>query len=426
MRTIALVIVATFALSGCAALVEVAALDEAGVGATAAEGAGGTFAATNVALSDSLSEDVTGGLNSGTREGALSNAFSDLTDGGQRPAQLNLSSQGTISARGQPVASLDSAGNITASGKKIGFVNAEDTRLYEYLSDGSEKPVAVLRGFVRQNGVELISQTDGTVVRIMRSDVVLDVIGIRDGQYLVRLADGEEGLVASGAVDTLALLGLTQLIAGCPDDNHEGAVVRRSGEVVRFKDCKKQDGAFVLSADGADTIIDSYDVVTVLTGGGIPGVQGDGADQRLVTYAQSAAVAAGMNPGEQAMNFLATTPYIPALEQARYQPGQTNPFVERRQMTDAPQFEARAERPQDRPDEPFQRQDRRQDMGSQAFQARQDFARPVPPGPVAGRPAFFTQQPRMPMQRPGGYMVRQQYAGGRGYSEGPRRSFGNR
>jgi hypothetical protein len=321
MRIILLLIMASFGLSGCALLVEAGALEAAGVGEGAAGGAAASVAATDFELSSSLAEDITGRVDSGTREGSLANAFAELTNNGQRTARLGLSQNGTITASGQPIASLDADGNIFAADRKIGFVNAADTRLYQISSNGSTSPIAVIRGFVPENGVQLISQVDGTLIRILRSDVVVDVIAIRNGQYLVRLASGDIGLIPSSAVRNLALLGLVQLIAACPEDGREGAVVRHDGEVIRFKRCERKDNAYVLSTDAGDTIVDAHDVETVLTGSGIPGVQGDGSDQRLVSYAQQSAATAGVQPGEQAMNYLADVAFVPALEQAHYQYG---------------------------------------------------------------------------------------------------------
>ncbi len=148
--------------------------------------------------------------------------------------------------------------------------------------------------------------------------MVVDVIGFRQGQYLIRLAGGEIFAIPPEAVAAIALLGLHQLVAGCPQNDREGAVVRNSGEMVRFRHCEQRDGVYVLVTDDGDAMIDAYDVKGVLSGDGIPGVQGDDARRKLIEDAQATASAVGAQPGQPAVEILSRGPAVPALEQVRY------------------------------------------------------------------------------------------------------------
>jgi hypothetical protein len=307
-------------------LADLGALADAGIGEAAAgeaaAGAGASeaaFASADVGVSEDLVVEVEDGLHSGTRQGALSNLFEKWTDGGRRIGRFSIDRSGIISAGGQNMAFLDQSGRIMAQGSQIGFIDADTVRVQEVLNDGTHRPIGILEGFVRSNGVEITSQADGTLVRVLRPNVAVDVIGFRQGQYLIRLAGGETFAIAPEAVAAIALLGLHQfVVAGCPDNDREGAVVRTSGEMVRFKRCEKRDGAYVLATDDGDAIVDAYDVKGVLSGDGIPGVRGDDARQKLIDDAQATASAVGTQPGEPAVQILGHGPAVPALEQVRY------------------------------------------------------------------------------------------------------------
>ncbi|HEY5070404.1 MAG TPA: hypothetical protein VII63_00090 [Caulobacteraceae bacterium] len=317
MRTILLIVLASIGLGGCALLFEAGALEgaEVGVAAGAETGAAeGLFASADITTSPDLSEGVAEDVASPTRRGELSNALYKMTDGGTRPAQWHVNRGGAISAAGQPMARIYSDGEVVGAGRKLGYFSAQDSLLYEYTSDGGTRKVAALKGFVTENGVKLVTREGGTLMRILRRDVAMDIIGMGDGQYLVRLADGTQAWLPSAAVATLALLAVPQLLFGCPTQDHEGAVVRKSGEIVRFKTCEERGNAYIVSDGESTTIIDAYDVETILTGDGIPGIQGDDASQAMVRNAQVAARAVGAAPGEEAMNVLHQTPFSPVLE----------------------------------------------------------------------------------------------------------------
>ena len=318
---IAVILAASSALGGCALFLEGAAIGEAGLGiaeAGAAEGAGAVASAAEIGISADLAEEAVMRVGSGTRAGALSNSFAKITEDGQVTGRLTLAQDGTLRASNQIMARIDSTGDILALQRKIGFIEARDGLVYDLMQDGSHSPIGQLEGFVRENGVQVTSQFNNTLIRILRQDVAIDVIGVRPGFYLLRLPSGEVGLVPSAAVGLLSLLGLKQVLASCPDGDREGALVRQSGEVVRFSSCREADGAFVLNGASGDAIIDANDVKAFLVGDGVPGVKGDEANARIQSYANAAAAAVGAAPGDQAMTVLATSAPVPQLENALY------------------------------------------------------------------------------------------------------------
>ncbi len=176
LSTILVLAAASMMLSGCA-LLDLGALAEAGVGEAAAgeaaAGAGASageaaFASAEVGVSEDVVVDVEDGLRSGTRQGALSNLFDKWTEGGRRVGRFSIDRSGIISAGGQNMAYLNSSGNIMAQGSRIGFIDGDTVRVQEVLKDGTHQPVGILEGFVRSNGVEITSQVDGTLVRVLR------------------------------------------------------------------------------------------------------------------------------------------------------------------------------------------------------------------------------------------------------------------
>jgi hypothetical protein len=423
MRTTLALLFATFALSGCAAAALELGLEEAGIGAVAEEGAAGAaFAPSEVILSENLADTVESSVRSGTRQGELSNAFYRLTNGGQQAGRFTISSDGGISAAGERLATLDANGRVLVQGQEVGFVSGEHPWLYEYLRDGTTRPIGVLEGFTAQNGVQVASQADGAFVRVLRPGAAVDVVGIADGRYLLRLTDGEDVWVDAHALQALSLLAIPQFLAGCPNDDRQGAVMRKSGELVRFAHCEKRDGAYVLSGADGQTIIDQYDVNAILVGDQVPGVPGDDAGQTIVSDAQATASLLGTAPGQPTVDALGQSPDLPALEQVRYGQRSEQAIDALRENLAATGMSVWSQAPRQtpwlsqRPPEQFARADDGRQSGTspadRPYEARQD--------PWRGRAPDQTA----PSARNDDAMRRTDAAGPRPFSEPPRdRSF---
>jgi hypothetical protein len=390
---------ASVGLGGCALLFEGAALEGAGIGMEAAgvaeasgvvaggEMAGASLAAADLELSYDLVESAELRVAEGAQRGALTDSFSKLTDSGRVRGSMKLDGRGQIYASNRPLAAINrSTGEIFAGGRRIGYLNSGDSLMYEYLRDGSTQAVARLEGFVAENGVELRPEPGGaTSVRILRSDLAVDVIGVRDNFYVVRLPNGETGLLPVAALSGVSIIALSQFerhcaqrddaagpwlgvqsqdlspetaevlsvpgsqgaylasvtsggpadragvnpgdvvlrvngetVAGAADlsrmtqsgssgdpeelsvwrDGREiaihaalarreqpGALIRSSGELIRYRSCEEGDGAAILHNPDGDTIVDAYDDSGTLRGDGIPGVVSEEAHQRVAAIA---------------------------------------------------------------------------------------------------------------------------------------------
>jgi hypothetical protein len=407
----AVVVLAMAGLGGCELFLEAGALEGAGVGMEAAEAGGlaaageAGVAATEVAdlgVSYDLVEDAQLRASEGAQRGQLTEAFSRLTDQGRGRGTMRLNGRGQLFAAEKPVATINRAtGRIYAGNRLIGYLDGDsagDGLIHEYLRDGGTQPVARMEGFIAENGAEFRPNPDGsTGLRVLRSDVSLDVIGIRDNFYLVRLPGGEMGLVPIGAFSSVALLALAQKDRRCLDDKsravgwlgvqtnevtdnqarafglasgngafvngvvsgspasraglapgdvistlngeaihgaqrfHDslvllhpgdeielvvlrqtgavtvqvslgererpGAVILKSGELVRFERCEVENGATILHASDGDTIVDAAYADSTLTGDGVPGVTDEQAHVEVASIAARSGYVFANRPG---------------------------------------------------------------------------------------------------------------------------------
>jgi hypothetical protein len=149
-------------------------------------------------------------------------------------------------------------------GAPAGYVS--NSQIFEFVRNGQSQAIAELRGFTVRNGVSLTSRLGGgTEVRVLRSQVYLDVLKLEPDRYLVRLPDGTEGYIPSEAAH-LFVLGLAQYTQNCQRDR-SGAIVKRSGATVPFIDCSVQDGRFLVETTDGPRLIEASDVSGVLVGG---------------------------------------------------------------------------------------------------------------------------------------------------------------
>jgi hypothetical protein len=278
---IALVLIACAALGGCELLFDAVPMESAGIGALESEGAMGAEALPPgdagasggiglAAISDDIAEVADGIPLTPRMEGELSDILRRWTNDGAEIGRVLIERDGVLRANGYAVARLESEGTLYASnGLELGRFNAADGRLYEFLRDGSKRPIAELRGFTAENGVDLYLDPFGqTVVRILKPSSLIEVVGVENGRYLVRLVNGRLGWVPGEAVVWLALLGLHQTAHHCPQIG-DGIVAETSGERIYFTRCKEQDGQFILSTPDGSLDVPQARVAFVLSGDGV-------------------------------------------------------------------------------------------------------------------------------------------------------------
>jgi hypothetical protein len=251
-----------FLLSGCAAVVAegiavdaVAATAEGTLAADAA--AGGELAAARAAggaaMADSaLAVDATGGglagapmarllvsdpmLQFAEEGGALRIGLQRLTANGTRTAVLGVDASGVIRAGLEPIAEFRGR-SLFYDNQRVGEL--EGNVLFD-VRDGARSAVAELDGVLP--GRILAPRYRGL---LGASEVFVEVTQVSDGFYTIRLS-GQEFRVPAAFV-SLALLG-TQL-GTCSDER--GAVVRRSGAIVRYERCREdRDVYYLQTADG--------------------------------------------------------------------------------------------------------------------------------------------------------------------------------
>lgn len=274
-------LLACLALGGCELLFDAEALEGAGVGATGEMGAAlepGLAAAGPVAgdafigeaaISDDLTTVADDASLTPEMEGQLTRLLSRWTVEESEIGKVAIGRTGYLYANGYVVARLMADGDLFApSGLRLGRFSAMDGRLYEYLSNGSERAIGSLEGFTANDGVHVYADLFGnTVVRVLRPGSVMQIIGEEGGWYRVRLVSGATGWLPSGSIVTLVLIGVAQTQQHCPKG--DGVAVLRSGASIRFQKCREDKDGFSLSTTGGARWIGRADLAYFIDGDGI-------------------------------------------------------------------------------------------------------------------------------------------------------------
>lgn len=242
-----------FILSGCAILLEEAALVDAGAGVSASEpvamGIRGAAASETIVISDDMGASLRSVRFNPAIRGTLADSLSQITEGGERAITLRISPSGAIEGNGYTVARLGRNGLIYAPrGARLGLISQQG-RLLEYTRTGELQHIGYVRGVTTYNvspvfGDSVSKQvigriSPGSFVRIWR---------VENEGYWVSLETGESGWLPGLALASLAILGADQHVATC---GHEtGAVVTKSGHLYQFSRCDDQAEGLDLVSEG--------------------------------------------------------------------------------------------------------------------------------------------------------------------------------
>lgn len=130
-----------------------------------------------------------------------------------------------------------------------------------YDLDGSVA-IARLRGAIPGSAVPL-EFTGGASGYSLRP-ILVDVLELRGGRYLVKLASGQEAWVPVGAL-ALGVMALDDE-GSCATDSGAGLLIRTSGEPFQFDRCDERDGVVVLETGMGPGAIAKEEVARVLFG----------------------------------------------------------------------------------------------------------------------------------------------------------------
>lgn len=279
-RVLIVVVAACIGLGACELLFDVGALEGTGIGAGEVGAAmnsgvvgGGALAGDSLigeaVISDDLTTVADGAKLTPEMEGELSGILRRWTADGTQIGRVAIGDTGYLHANGYVVARVAPDGALYApNGLKLGRFSGLDGRLYEYLENGSQRPIGALEAFTANDGVHVYANVFGdTVVRILKPGSVVEVIGIENGRYLVRLVNGSTGWIPKNGIVALTLIGLGQTRHHCPD--RDGVAVLRSGESIHFKRCKERDDAFLLSSNSEVIRVQRADLAYFLEGDGV-------------------------------------------------------------------------------------------------------------------------------------------------------------
>lgn len=282
MRTgIVLAVAACFALGGCELLLDAAPMEEAEIGAgvgdamVAADAVGSAAidsdAVGSALISDELTDVADGVRLTPQMEGQLTQALRAWTGDGTRIGRFAIEGDGAIRGNGYALARIDRTGSIYASnGLRLGYFNAVDGKLYEYVS-GSARAIGNLRGFTADSGVHLFADPFGnSSLQVLAPHSVVDVVGLRDGRFLVRLVGGRLGWVDPSNLTAMALLAASQTVHSCPREG-DGVAVRSNGQRVAFESCARSGREFQFVTEAGRQDIPVTQIAYLMWGDGITG-----------------------------------------------------------------------------------------------------------------------------------------------------------